>query len=75
MTSKTNLLPQVENGKKIAFWDLVILITVLSETNRFFVHTMVISWCQAGVKLAWKKSRPQSDQIDEEVTVIVRVHV
>ena len=37
---------------------------------RFFVQTMVISWSQAGDKLAWKKSRPQSDQIvlrlDEE---------
>ena len=37
---------------------------------RFFVQTMVISWCQAGFNYAWKKSRPQSNQIvlrsDEE---------
>ena len=78
MTSKTKLLPQVENDKKIAFLDFMILITILSKTNAFFFCSdhgdkLVSSWRQVSLK----KSRPQSNQIvlrsDEEA--IVGVHV
>ena len=36
MTSETKLLPQVENGGKIAFWDFMVSNATLSETNVLF---------------------------------------
>ena len=58
MTSETKLLPQVENGKKIAFWDFMV-------PNATFLET-IVSFCsdqgdkslsslrKDGVKLACK---------------------
>ena len=36
MTSKTKLLPQAENGGKIAFWNVMVSYATLSETNALF---------------------------------------
>ena len=36
MTSETKLLPQVENGGKIAIWDFMVSNATLSETNALF---------------------------------------
>ena len=48
MTSKTRLLPQLENGGKIAFWDFMVPNATLSETNALFCSDhgveLVSSW-------------------------------
>ena len=78
MTSKTKLLPQAENGKKIAFKNFIVPSATLSVTNEPFCSDqgdeLLSSWRQVGVKLACKKSRQQSDQTvtksDAEATVV-----
>ena len=33
MTGKTKMLPEVENGERILFWDFMVPSATLSETN------------------------------------------
>ena len=55
MTSKTKLIPQVENcTKKLHFRISWFQAQHYQRQMRLFVQTLVSSWYQVGVKLAWK---------------------
>ena len=70
MTSKTKLLPQAENGKKIVFQNFIVPSATLSVTNEPFCSDQgdksLSSLRKDGVKFACKQS---SQKYDQTVTV------
>ena len=55
MTSKTKLLPQVENGEKITFLDFMVPRAILLETNAPFCSDncdkLVSNWHKVGLEI------------------------
>ena len=78
MTSKTKLLPQVENGEKITFLDFMVPRAILLETNAPFCSDncvkLVSSWHKLGLTER-HQSNPFVIETDEEATVGVHIQL
>ena len=73
MTAKTKLLPQVDNGEKIAFQNFMVPSAILSEMNAPHYSDqgvkLVSSWRQVGLEIVQTSFRSNSHNVDEEAAV------